>query len=475
MVTIIILLTMMDSFYVKYLDEIINNWTSHIRIVSKNSPKLKPNSAFSVEEENLSLIKIDSKIEQFISNMPEVQAYSPVIETYGNFFTIDSDFQGFSWIRGIVPDSISKVLPGVIITEKNANFNYDPNNKDIPIVRGFPTSSEIIIDNDKFQKKDFRIVGDKFDNFKKQVIKDFPQLFSDTNIEKDTNSQIFISSLNKSLLDPNLYKVIPSTYFDNYDWKIDDTITKIKSLDPNSKKEIAKWNKRLYCSLYPDIIFPVPEEITLNKPLTLQVMPAKNKEILSSPIIIPITFVSYAKGIPMYPQPTYIDINIFREYLDLESNECTDFVIRLKDKQSIQIVKDKIQKYLIEQNYDYKVIDFFQADTLGTPIATSFSIVILIPVILLFCAIVIFILNMIMLSIIKRKREIGTSLAIGMTKGENIIIFLGEVFIIVTLSWLISIVVGSAAIIYLANNGLSGMFFFNSNKLFFVLDFKHTY
>ena len=88
MVTIIILLTMMDSFYVKYLDEIINNWTSHIRIVSKNSPKLKPNSAFSVEEENLSLIKIDSKIEQFISNMPEVQAYSPVIETYGNFFTI---------------------------------------------------------------------------------------------------------------------------------------------------------------------------------------------------------------------------------------------------------------------------------------------------------------------------------------------------------------------------------------------------
>ncbi|MFH1963043.1 MAG: FtsX-like permease family protein [bacterium] len=124
---------------------------------------------------------------------------------------------------------------------------------------------------------------------------------------------------------------------------------------------------------------------------------------------------------------------------------------------------------------DYKVIDYNFSGKLYLPLAEAVNIIFTILIILFLIISIIFTVNLVMLSIIKRRKEIGINITMGLGKTENILLFLGEIAFILTLSWVIGAVIGTGLIILFSKIGMPGMFFFVNNTLFFLFDINHLF
>lgn len=474
---IIFSLSFKESFHQRYLEQITLAYVGHIRIVAKDSIKINPKSDFGLISDKISIINVDSEMESFIKNIDGVKASTQIVDVGGEFFTIDSEMQGEgNTITGINPDELFTVLPGIIVNEGIRDFSNTSYSKDIPMLRcelnpwdDLEKESNTVEYN--FARKDFRISGNKLEIFKKQMKDDFPGLFNN-DIEGIKGTDYFIEALNNAILKKDLSKQTPSKYLEPYNWQIDDIITKIESLEEKEIKEISKCNKKLFNLLYPKQIAIIKDYVSLNKQMTLLVSASKKVEVKETNKIIPVKFVGFAKGIPLYSESSYIDINVIKKYLDLNKEECTDYIIRLKNVKLIPIVKEKIEKYLKQRNLPYIVADYKKLGSIVFPTITAFDIIFTIIIALFLLTITFFIINLVLLSIIKRKKEIGTSFAIGMTKVENIFIILGEVFVIITLSWIFGSIISSFLILLFSKTGLPGMIFFNTEKLFFIFDIK---
>ena len=83
-----------------------------------------------------------------------------------------------------------------------------------------------------------------------------------------------------------------------------------------------------------------------------------------------------------------------------------------------------------------------------------------------------FTVNLVMTSLVQRRREIGTGLAMGLSAAQTVFIMTGEVAVIVGLSSLAGAAIGAAAVALAARFGVPGMVFFSGGRLFLTLQWK---
>ena len=67
----------------------------------------------------------------------------------------------------------------------------------------------------------------------------------------------------------------------------------------------------------------------------------------------------------------------------------------------------------------------------------------------------------------------GTTITLGMSRSENILVFLGENLVLITVSWIAASILMGFILIYLSQNGLGGIVFFPRGILHFK--FKYEY
>jgi ABC-type lipoprotein release transport system permease subunit len=470
---IIFALSFNESFYSRYTDLGIDTKTAHLQVVSPDSNWLKK-SLWGAQREELPLIRIDADFAGFVGGLAEVEISSPIIETEGMFYTIEGEQQRGYGITGIHPADLKQVLPGIQIVKGTADFAYRKGMGDIPFLRWNIQAWEKIENTDVFLRKDFRFTGKEFEEFKSAIKHDFPALLAHKDYSGKKGTETFLTDMNAALTLPDLYTLVPDSYFTTYDYHLDDIIARLKTLNGTDQKILAQWNKRLFQALYGEAITPVPDQINLNTPMTLMVPPARSENAISPPKIIPITFVGFAEGLPLYYAYNFIDISVLREYLELSQDECTGYLIRLKDKAYTEEVKAKITAYIQSRGLDYKVIDYkYIGEKMHLPTATAFSLILNYLIILFIVIVVFFIVNSVMLSIIKRRKEVGTTITLGMSKKENIFIFVGEIIVLVTLSWLAGSLLGSLLVLFFAKIGVPGIVFMQGGRLFLL--FKAEY
>jgi ABC-type lipoprotein release transport system permease subunit len=472
---IIFALSFNESFYVKYVDLGIDTKTAHLQVVSPDSIWLKK-SFWGAQREELPLIRIDADFAGFVKSLAEVEKASPVLEAEGLFFTVEGEMQRAYDITGVRPDDLPQILPGIQIVKGMADFKYQKGMKDIPFLRWNIQRWEVVENNDKFLPKDFRLTGKDFDDFKSVFKKDFPTLLKQTDYTGGSGTDNFLADLNKALPSPDIYKLVPESYTENYNYHIDDLITRLKTMSGADAKELAKWNKRLFQAIYEEVITPVPEEVSLDTPMTLMVSPAKSTAKINTPKIIPVKFVGFVEGMPLYYAYNFIDISVLQEYLELSPDECTGYFIRLKDKSDTEHVKIKIRDYLQKRGLDYRVIDYkFIGEKMHMPTATAFSLILNYLIILFMVIVIFFIVNSVMLSIIKRRKEVGTAITLGMSKNENVLIFVGEMLVLVTISWLAGSLLGSLLVFLFAQIGIPGIVFMQGGKLFLMFKVEYLF
>jgi ABC-type lipoprotein release transport system permease subunit len=470
---IIFALSFNESFYANYVDLGIDSKTAHLQVVSPDSNWLKKNF-WGAQREELPLIKIDADFARFVADMKEVKKASPIIETEGLFYTIDGEPQRGYDLTGIRPADLKAVLPGIQVVKGSGNFTFHKGMKDIPFLRWNVQPWEKVEKNDVFMRKDFKAEGKAFEDFKAAVKHDFPLLLKAPDYSGDTGTKKFLADMNKALLLPDLYTRIPAAFLKEYDYHLDDIIARLRGLSGTDAHKLAKWNKRLFRTLYKKVIAPVPEEISLNTPMTLMVPPAKNIEKLSSPKILPIKFVGFVEGMPLYYAYNFIDISILQQYLDLSPEECTGYLIRLTDKSYTDEVKARLTDYIRKRGLDYKVIDYkYVGEKMHLPTATAFSLILNYLILLFIIIVIFFIVNSVMLSIIKRRKEVGTTITLGMSKNENMFIFVGEMIVLVTLSWLAGSLLGSLIVFLFAQVGVPGIVFMQGGRLFLMFKLQY--
>jgi ABC-type lipoprotein release transport system permease subunit len=190
-------------------------------------------------------------------------------------------------------------------------------------------------------------------------------------------------------------------------------------------------------------------------------------------VVVPVTFKGIVQVMPLYGMESFIDIDAMREYFELGPEDLTEVMIRVDSLDAVPAVKAEIQGYLAGRGLDYAVLDYVEMGAGFMPTAVGFKIGLGVLIGLFVFAIVIFVVNMIMLAIIKRRREIGTAITLGMDRWEYVVVFLGEVFVIVTVSWIAGSILGGALVLLLSAVGMPGVMFFIDGLLYFDFSWTH--
>lgn len=462
-----------SSFFRQYINQSIDTYSGHLTIVSCKNYKV---NVHGYETDNIHLIKINKDFIDYINDLEFVEIGAPIISMEGTFHTFQGDFQGGGPIIGIDPKKISGLYPGLFFVTKNREFKYKPGLSNIPVLRKKDEKFERQVEgNTIFRRHDFKLTDSEFEDFKETIASNFSQFFQSIDVRWKAGTKRFIEKMNELLQETDLYTFIPNSFLEEYNYEIDDVIYELKNLKNDSNQELAKWNKRLFHVLYPESIHPVPDSISLNVKNTLMLSVAKNikKDIL--PVVLPITYVGFVKAIPLFHYPSFLDISILKDYLELGNDEYTDFIIRLKNEKYLAKAKEVIGNYLKENHLPYTIIDYKQMGSKYFPIALAFKIVLTFLEILFIIIISIYIFNSVLTTIIKRKSEIGSSITIGMSKNENIIVIIGEIFFLVLFSWFCGAIIASFLIFFFGKIGLPGFVFFNSKRLFLLYDIRQLF
>ena len=118
----------------------------------------------------------------------------------------------------------------------------------------------------------------------------------------------------------------------------------------------------------------------------------------------------------------------------------------------------------------FLVRDFTELGQLFLSTAAGFRVVTLILIVLFMATVMIFLVNTVLLALVKRRREIGTAIAIGLSPAANVWILLGEMLVLVCVSWTLGSVLGIGIILVLHRAGIPGIIFMPEGRL--LLDFS---
>ncbi len=463
-------LSFQNSFYEEYVELGINARNAHINILPSDSVWLKE-SFTAIQKEGIPLLKVDNEFDKFINDMPEVEVGTPMIEVGGAFYTKEGKIQSGGTVTGVKAADFRRIFPGIVLIEGDDDMTVKPGSDTIPFLRWEVQGREKVQNLDRFVKDDFKVSGEEFESFKSKVVKDMPELFSNSSYEGEQGTNKFISELDAALVKKDLYSSIPTTYIGNDTFHVNYIIDELKAFSSEKEIELKNWNKRLIQSIYPEYINEVLETIALNRPMGLFV---ESTDDTRPPVLVPIEFVGYVEGIPEFYGYNFIEIDILQQYLDVDSDEYTHYLIRLHDEANIPIVMEKLQEYIDSKGLDYKVVDYkYIGGKTHMPLAIGVSLVFSVLVVLFLIISVFFVVYIVTVSLIRRRKEMGTVMTLGMSRMENIMVIIGENMVIMTLAWMTASIVMGVFLAYFSKNGLGGIVFFPKGKLYF--NFKYSY
>lgn len=469
---LVFLLAVMDSFFERYVKLFVDTTTAHLALVHPDAAELK-RKPWKRGAEGLLLIEVDEDLLSFLRAVEGAEAVAPLVRTSGEFLVMNGDPQGSTNLVGIDPADRQRVFPGLRISQ--ASEHHDRNGQDVPVLRRSVQFWETVkVATHSITEGDLRVRGEDLTRFMEQIGKAFPRYFSR---DAGGDKPAFLRSLDAALADPLLYREIPDPYRQKYDWRLEEAITTAQALGDGKEKveasQLRYVNKQLLSALFPDAISPVSEAIRLGVPMTFQTSSPREIKALSLPVVIPITFTGFAEAMPLYGFESFIDIRPLKTYLELGGREFTEIAIRLADITRVDSVKTHIQQYLKGRGLNYQVLDYREMGAGYLPTALSVRIGLAVLVGLFIIAVVIFVTNMIMLAVIKRRREIGTAVALGMSPQEYALLFLGEIFVIVTIAWVGGAALGSVIVAAFAAFGMPGVVFFHDGLLYLDWHVRH--
>ncbi|MFZ1828683.1 MAG: FtsX-like permease family protein [Candidatus Competibacteraceae bacterium] len=469
---IVFLLAMMDSFFDRYVKLFVDTTTAHLAIVHPDAAELK-RKPWKRGAEGLLLIEADGELLSFLRATEGVEAVAPIVRTSGEFLVLNGDEQGSTTMVGIDPGNRQRVFPGLRVSQ--VSERRDLNEQDVPVLRRSVQFWETIkVATDSITEGDLRVRDGDLAHFMEQARAAFPRYFPR---EAGGEKPAFLRSLAAALADSLLYREVPDRYRQKYDWRLEEAIAAAQALgDGKGQAEASQVryaNKQLLSALFPDAISPVSEAIRLGAPMTFQTSSPREIKALSLPVVIPITFAGFAEAMPLYGFESFMDIGPLKAYLELGEREFTEIAVRLANVGSTDSVKARIEHHLAARGLDYQVLDYQEMGAGYLPTALGVKIGLAVLAGLFVIAAIIFVANMILLAVIKRRREIGTAVALGMSPREYALLFLGEIFVIVTVAWVGGSILGSIAVAAFAAFGMPGVVFFHDGLLYLDWNARH--
>ncbi len=460
---LVFLLTFRNDFSTQNRDQFIGLQMGHIQILPPGSPLLS--DAFFEQTEEVPLLHLGDEMDTWIRALPQVEEGAPVISRFGMTYNLDSEQESWISLIAVPSDRMKRLLPLAAITEGTDNLAWNAGMTDVPVIHSRLQTmfGEVNPDITEFKAIELKVKDEDLPACMASISASFPKIFVSPPYDGKKDIARFLSDWKKALPNPALKEQIPSSFFDTYDWRLDDALT---AMQENTNPEMVSFlNKRIFKALYPDLIVDLREPIIAGKRVTLQVSPFKTTGAMNMPIAIPVKYSGMCEIIPLYTPNSFIDLEAFREFTQVGADASTAYVIRLKNIKDTNAVKALIEAKLTEIGSDAKVADYLKFGKLYLTTGTAFSAIITILVVIFVLILLMFTVNLVLLSMIQRRKEIGTGLALGLDNMQTIIIMTGEVGVIVAVSCTAGCVIGLGAVLAGMYFGVPGMIFFAGNKL----------
>ena len=470
------------SFGQRYQQLGIDLSTSHLQIVPSDSPKLAEDGNCTDHRQGLVLVDYSEELERFLRSLPRLESAMLAVETKGSVYTMEGEGVGSAvTLVGVDPQTFERTLPGVRVLEGSPGLAWNKSMPDIPVFRPKPALGEVVKDNDRFVRENFRPRNQEWESFKQRLAREMPVLFQ--GVTGAISDEAFLTSLDNALGRADLPQALPRTPSEKYDYHIDDALAALDAASPaaspgaaadastalGSTSHLRVLRKRLLQAVYPDAIRPVRDAITLDFPYTLAIPPARGDDPVEGPYVLPIKLAAYVERMPIFNSSYYIDARALRDRLGLKEREGTNIYIRLSSAADVPAAKKTIEAWLSAHGLPYVVRDYSELGKLFSSVAMGFNSILLILVVLFVAIVMVFIVNSTLLAVAKRRREIGTSIAIGLSPRGNMLVLLGESLVLVLVSWAAGSIIGSGLLVLFHHSGVPGIIFMPGNRL--LLDF----
>lgn len=465
---LVFLFTFQKDIEIQNRDQFIGLLTGHLQVLPAGSPLLAENS-FIVQKEEVPLLRLGKELESWILSLPQVEAGAPAIYRYGMTYNLDSEEESWVSLLAVPADSLTKIFPLAAVTEGRLDLSWQQGQEDVPMLHARLQTEfgQKNPDTTEFKAIELKVNDDELPSFMAKLASDFPGIFVSVPYKGKADLTRFLEEWKQALENPMFGKNIPESFLAEYDWRLDDALA---AAETNENPAMVTFlNKRIFKALYPEDIVDLREPIIAGKRVTLQVAPFKTTGALSMPIAIPVRYTGMCEFVPLYMPNSLINLDAFRYFTGLDSDASTSFIIRLKDIKDTKIVKTLIENKLRDMGSDAQVADYLTLGKIELTTGTAFTAIITILIVIFALILLMFTVNLVLLSMIQRRKEIGTGLALGLENMQTIIIMTGEIGVIVAISCTAGCIIGLAAVIAAMHFGIPGMVFFVGGRLHLTL------
>ncbi len=463
---LVFLLTFRTDFQKQTEKQLIGLESGHLQILPPDSPALAETLLFT-ETERVPLLDIPAELDSWLLEQAEVAGASPILARNGLTYNLDSEQESWLSLIGVDPQRFLSVYPLARAIEGSDDIAWKEG-QDVPVLRARIDGIFGYWNPDpyNFHRYEIRTPDDSLPVFMNGLARDFPDVFTGSPYDSAEDWKRFSADWSVLLNNPDRagwLETIPAHFFDEYDWRLDDALWNLRENGNTDMDSFFK--KRVFQALYPDEITELWEPIRIGKRLTAQLAPMRTSGAITLPVSIPVRYAGYCDIIPLYTPNSFIDIAALRSFLDVDEHFCTAYVIRLRDGTDITAFRARLEQRLIDLGMDARIADWRHLGKIQLTTAFAFSAVISILVGMFVIIVMIFTVNLVLISMVQRKREIGTGLAMGLGNGQTILLMSGEVGVIVTVSCIAGTLFSILLIGLAARFGVPGMIFFASKRL----------
>jgi len=472
---LVFLITFRNDFVRRNRDQFIGLQTGHLQIVPADSPILS--DAFTVQtREEASFLKLDDSFHQWLAMQEEIEAAAPVISRFTNAFNLDGEYESWQPLIAVPASALPRVFPLATTVEGTADITWAPFMKEVPMLRRKLDTlfGEKNRDYSRLERRHFASNDAEFPRVMARIETDFragyPDLFAPAGPNREDNEKAFLKDLETLLADPLMAEKIAERRFLDYDWRLEDAVAAAR--ENRDESLVSFYNMRILCALYPDDLSWAREPVRAGQRISLQVAPFASDGPITMPAVIPARYEGLVEFVPLYMAWSFMDINAFRSYMGLPEDAATALVVRLRDIRDTAAVKRLIESRLAEIGSDAKVVDWAFLSRMGLTTGTAMASVIGILIAVFTVIMLLFTVNLVMMSLVQRRREIGTGLAMGMSNAQTVFVMTGEVAVIVAVSCAAGSLLGIGFVALAARFGVPGMVFFTGGRLHLTLQWQ---
>lgn len=471
-----------ESFSKRYRELGMDISTSHLQILPYGSPKYGEDS-YSDHRQELSFLYLSGDLQSFLYSIDEIDEIMPVIETKAAIFDLDGDPTGYApKLIGVDPEKYKKVLPAMNVVSGDDELKWEYGDREVPIFRPVPDADEIPKDS-SFSLKDLQKDDEDWEIKKATLIRDYSTIFAfvgSNAFAGRKGDEKLLDRFNRLLEETELVNLAEDIRDSNYNWRIDDAIYNLNviqtSADSNdySQDEIFLARKLLLQSMFQDFIWPIQKPISLNSSYTIVVPSVKDEGRIGNISVIPVELKAYIEQMPLFFFNFYIDNAALEYYLDISKGNYTSVLIRLNNEKDTSIVEKKIENWLSYKALDYKIKNSNELGKLYLTVSVAVDIITTIIMLLYVATVIVFIVNSVTLLVLKRRKDIGIAVTVGLSLSQNCIIIFGEIISLVIISWAIGSFFGVCIEIALEKWGVPGLMYFPDNKLYYYFQMSHA-